>query len=38
MQSISHGTVQGFVVEMDHQQNDVRCGFIMYTDGVPSLG
>ena len=38
MQSISRGTVQGFEVDTDHQQNDVRSGFVMYTDGVPSHG
>jgi hypothetical protein len=37
-QSISRGAVQGFEAETDHQQNDSRSGFILYTDGVPCLG
>ena len=28
MQSISHDTVQGFEVEMDHRQNDVHSSFL----------
>jgi hypothetical protein len=38
MQSISRGTVQGFEFETDHQQNDFRSGFTIFTDGVPSVG
>jgi DDE superfamily endonuclease len=38
MGSISRGAVQGFEFETDHQQNDNSAGFVMYTDGVPSVG
>jgi hypothetical protein len=38
MQSISRGAVQGFEAETDHQQNEARSGFVMYTDEVPCLG
>ncbi len=30
--------LHNFEAETDHQQNDARSGFIMYTDGVPCLG
>ena len=38
MVSISRGSVRGFECETDHQHNDNSACFMMYTDGIPSVG